>query len=54
MTIKIPRVQVTLLHQTLAANDADIDDEVVPGSGKPGATRYIFWDQVTFVGVQLC
>eukprot|EP00088_Acartia_fossae_P070828 TRINITY_DN9577_c0_g1_i1.p1 TRINITY_DN9577_c0_g1~~TRINITY_DN9577_c0_g1_i1.p1 ORF type:complete len:254 (-),score=78.66 TRINITY_DN9577_c0_g1_i1:227-988(-) len=31
--------QVTLLHQTLAANDADIDDEVVPGSGKPGATR---------------
>ena len=27
--------QVTLLHQTLAANDADLEEEVVPGAG-PG------------------
>jgi len=30
--------QVTLLHQTLAANDADLEEENLPGSAK-GATR---------------
>ena len=33
----IKYIQVTLLHQTLAANDADIEEETVPG--KPGTFR---------------
>ena len=31
--------QVTLLHQTLAANDADLEEEGLPGSGKGTVRR---------------